>query len=82
MDLDKAGITLFWVYLPYLFSRVIDGGEPAEFKSLFANWKDKDMTTRISFSRKISTTTVQTKFDAQILHDNPNMVMLTCHRYH
>ena len=53
-------------------TRVIDGGEPAEFKSLFSHWKDKDTTTRLSFSRKISTTTVQTKFDAQILHEMDN----------
>ena len=27
----------------------------------------------MTFSRKISTTTIQTKFDAKILHDNPEM---------
>ncbi len=57
-------------------TRVIDGGEPAEFKSLFKTWKDKDasaLTGRPSFSRKISTTTVQTKFDANILHANPTI---------
>ena len=57
-------------------TRVIDGGEPAEFKSLFSLWKDKDTTQKLSFSRKMSTTTIQTKFDAQILHENPSMVML------
>ena len=54
-------------------TRVIDGGEPSEFKSLFKNWRDKDATTKLTFSRRISMTTVQTKFDAQVLHQNPQM---------
>ena len=52
---------------------MIDGGEPSEFKSLFKNWRDKDATTKLTFSRRISMTTVQTKFDAQVLHQNPQM---------
>ena len=55
-------------------TRVIDGGEPAEFKSLFKLWKDKDATTKLTFTRKTSVTTVQTKFDAKVLHENPQMV--------
>ena len=54
-------------------TRVIDGGEPSEFKSLFKHWRDKDATTKLTFSRRISMTTVQTKFDAQVLHQNPQM---------
>ena len=60
-------------------TRVIDGGEPAEFKSLFQQWKDRDQTK--NFGRKTSTSgvgkgiarTVQTRFDAQTLHDNPRI---------
>ena len=29
-------------------TRVIDGGEPSEFKSLFKSWRDKDATTKVS----------------------------------
>ena len=60
-------------------TRVIDGGEPAEFKSLFQQWKDKDQTTNLG--RKVSTSglgkgiarTVQTRFDAETLHENPRI---------
>ena len=60
-------------------TRVIDGGEPAEFKTLFQLWKDKDQTKTLT--RKQSSTgmgkgiarTVQTKFDAATLHENPQV---------
>ena len=66
--------SLFLGYPPHTpVTRVIDGGEPSEFKSLFKNWRDKDATTKLTFSRRISMTTVQTKFDAQVLHQNPQM---------
>ena len=60
-------------------TRVIDGGEPAEFKSLFQKWMDRDQTKNIS--RKTSTSgigkgiarTVQTRFDAQTMHENPKV---------
>ena len=58
-------------------TRVIDGGEPAEFKSLFKLWRDKDATAKLIFTRKTSVTTVQTKFDAKVLHENPQMVSLS-----
>ena len=29
-------------------TRVIDGGEPSEFISLFKSWRDKDATTKVS----------------------------------
>lgn len=60
-------------------SRIVDNGEPPEFKSLFKNWKDKDMT--IGFGRQTSTNkiahTVQTKFDATTLHSTPQLAAKT-----
>jgi len=59
-------------------TRVIDGGEPAEFKTLFKKWKDAGEIT--TFGRKKSSgvgrgiaKTVQTKFDAKTLHENPTV---------
>ena len=60
-------------------TRVIDGGEPLEFKSLFQTWRDKDETK--GFKRQVSGSTVgqgvartvQTKFDAKTMHDNPKV---------
>lgn len=56
-------------------SRVIDNGEPPEFKTLFKDWKDKDQSK--GFGRQASTTkiahTVQTKFDASTLHSTPEL---------
>ena len=60
-------------------TRVIDGGEPAEFKTLFQQWKDKDQSSTLT--RKQSSTglgkgiarTIQTKFDAETLHENPHV---------
>jgi len=63
-------------------TRVIDGGEPAEFKSLFKTWKDKDAATNLG--RKYSTgpgkgvaRTIQTKFDAQTLHEHSSVAAET-----
>jgi hypothetical protein len=33
-------------------TRVIDGGEPSDFKSLFRNWRDKDATATMTYSRR------------------------------
>jgi len=64
-------------------TRVIDGGEPSEFKTLFKKWKDAgDITT---FNRKASSVgvgrgvakTVQTRFDAKTLHENPRVAAST-----
>jgi len=64
-------------------TRVIDGGEPSEFKTLFKKWKDAgDITT---FDRKTSKAgvgrgiakTVQTRFDAKTLHANPKVAATT-----
>ncbi len=59
-------------------TRVIDGGEPEEFRSLFSNWKVKNETT--GFGRPTSTgpgrgiaKTVQTSFDASNLHEKPEL---------
>ncbi|XP_063596642.1 advillin-like [Penaeus indicus] len=56
-------------------SRVIDNGEPPEFKTLFKDWKDKDQSK--GFGRQASTSkiahTVQTKFDASTLHSTPEL---------
>ena len=61
-------------------TRVIDGGEPVEFKSLFRQWKDENVTDISDFSslptinaHKISIIQ-QSKFDAESLHHHPEMV--------
>ncbi len=35
-------------------TRVIDGGEPMEFRCLFRNWREKDQTTAFTKNRRIS----------------------------
>ncbi|XP_076064195.1 advillin-like isoform X2 [Oratosquilla oratoria] len=56
-------------------TRVIDGGEPGDFKTLFRNWRDKAQS--VGFGRQVSTSkvakTVQTTFDAESLHAQPAM---------
>lgn len=55
-------------------TRVIDGGEPMEFKSLFRLWRDKDATGSLSFNgHRRTSVSVQTKFDASELHSNPRI---------
>lgn len=60
-------------------SRIVEHGEPAEFKTLFKDWKDKDQTK--GFGRQYSNTkiatTVQTKFDATTLHSKPELAAKT-----
>ncbi|XP_069174423.1 villin-1 isoform X2 [Procambarus clarkii] len=60
-------------------SRVVDNGEPPEFKTLFRDWKDKEQSR--GFGRQISSsriaTTVQTKFDANSLHSQPEIAAKT-----
>ena len=57
-------------------TRVIDGGEPEEFKSLFFRWKNKNETVGLgrqnSNGRGIAQT-VHTVFDASALHEQPAM---------
>ncbi|XP_055329268.1 villin-1-like [Paramacrobiotus metropolitanus] len=55
--------------------RVIDGGEPVEFKGLFKGWHEKHQVAGTGLSKGHSfnriAQTVQTQFDASTLHDNP-----------
>ncbi|KAK8742675.1 hypothetical protein OTU49_001619 [Cherax quadricarinatus] len=60
-------------------SRVVDNGEPPEFKTLFKDWRDKEQSKafgRQASSTKIATT-VQTKFDASSLHSKPELAAKT-----
>jgi len=63
-------------------TRVIDGGEPSDFKTLFKRWKDVGEVTnykKTSYAgpgRGIART-VQTKFDAKTLHENPKVAANT-----
>ena len=56
-------------------TRVIDGGEPAEFKSLFRDWKDKNET--VGFGKQFHAGRVAkmapTTFDVTQLHDQPKL---------
>ncbi|XP_067137397.1 villin-1-like [Centruroides vittatus] len=53
-------------------TRVIDGGEPSEFKAQFRSWRDAVSTPAIGKQHNIGkiAKTVQTKFDAATLHSN------------
>lgn len=53
-------------------TRVIDGGEPSEFKAQFRSWRDAVPTPTIGKQHNIGkiAKTVQTKFDAVTLHSN------------
>lgn len=61
-------------------TRVVDNGEPSEFKSLFKVWKDKDaaagMGKKYVGNRGVAKV-VQTKFDATTLHENPKVAAET-----
>lgn len=60
-------------------TRVIDGGEPNEFKSLFQSWRDKDATSGLGKKATIGQVakTIQTSFDASTLHDHPDLAAHT-----
>lgn len=53
-------------------TRVIDGGESSEFKSLFRSWRDRNQQVGLGRQNSASkiAKTVQTKFDAMTLHEN------------
>jgi advillin len=57
-------------------TRVIDGGEPEEFRSLFAQWKVKNETVgygrQHSAGRGIASIS-QNSFDASTLHEKPQL---------
>jgi hypothetical protein len=60
---------------------VIDGSEPVEFRALFNRWTEKSDTNKnvvrsFTMNNSANSTTkiaktVQTKFDASVLHSNP-----------
>ncbi|XP_037071160.1 advillin-like [Pollicipes pollicipes] len=53
-------------------TRVIDGGEPTDFKTLFKSWRDKHAPVglgKMAALGKIAPT-IQTSFDASTLHEN------------
>jgi len=56
-------------------TRVVDGGEPTEFKVLFTSWKEHNQTTGLGKQHTVGkiTSTVNTKFDAATLHDKPKL---------
>ncbi|XP_043192707.1 advillin-like [Amphibalanus amphitrite] len=60
-------------------TRVIDGGEPTDFKSLFQSWRDKDATTGLGKKATIGQVakTIQTSFDASTLHEHPDLAAHT-----
>ncbi|XP_067686683.1 advillin-like isoform X1 [Haliotis asinina] len=50
-------------------TRVVDGGEPSDFKCLFPDWPQPPPPGKV-YSRSRIAKTVQTKFDASTLHNN------------
>lgn len=56
-------------------TRVIDNGEPQEFKSLFRSWKERNQTVGIgqTHTRGKIAKVVQTKFDVNTLHENTRL---------
>ncbi|KAF2351874.1 Gelsolin-like domain [Trinorchestia longiramus] len=60
-------------------TRVIDGGEPPEFQSLFKNWKAKNEVKVFGVRPKINrqASFAQPMFEAQTLHDRPEVAAAT-----
>eukprot|EP00095_Tigriopus_kingsejongensis_P000318 maker-scaffold292_size219010-snap-gene-1.31 protein:Tk00318 transcript:maker-scaffold292_size219010-snap-gene-1.31-mRNA-1 annotation:"hypothetical protein DAPPUDRAFT_311761" len=61
-------------------TRVVDMGEPQEFKSLFKGWKDRDATTGFGHSysgHRGVAKVVHTNFDAALLHQRPDIASET-----
>lgn len=58
-----------------LVTRVVDGGEPIEFKALFSSWKERNQTTGMGKQSTVGkiATTVNNKFDASTLHEKPKL---------
>ncbi|XP_067001407.2 villin-1 [Anabrus simplex] len=56
-------------------TRVIDGGEPTEFKMLFTSWKERNQTVGLGKQNSSSriAVTVHTKLDAATLHETPKL---------
>lgn len=57
-------------------TRVIEGGEPSDFKVLFQSWPVPVASGKTFHSNKIAKT-VQTKFDASTLHSNTQLAAQT-----
>ncbi|KAG1662657.1 Villin-1 [Nymphon striatum] len=60
-------------------TRVIDGGEPHEFKSLFKSWTNPGASKGLGKTHSVGkiARTVQTKFDAETLHQNTELAAET-----
>lgn len=56
-------------------TRVVDGGEPTEFKMLFTSWKENNQTTGVGKQYSVGkiASTINKKFDAATLHEKPNL---------
>lgn len=59
--------------------RVIDGGEPSEFKSLFKGWKDQGQSNGLGTQYTVGRIAKVEKklFDASTLHDQPKLAAET-----
>ncbi|KAF4524898.1 hypothetical protein B566_EDAN015554 [Ephemera danica] len=66
-------------------TRVIDGGEPVDFKQLFSSWRTKDQMTTTGLvgqlNRQMSSgriaPSITTKFDADSMHSQPQLAAET-----
>ncbi|XP_078324667.1 advillin-like isoform X1 [Crassostrea virginica] len=57
-------------------TRVVEGGEPSDFKCLFRDWPQPPITGKV-YSRNRVAKTIQTKFDASTLHSNQQLAAET-----
>lgn len=58
-------------------TKVHEGGEPAEFKALFASWERERLPGQVKPVGNRISATIQTRFDASTLHDCPQVAMET-----
>ncbi|CAH1789863.1 unnamed protein product [Owenia fusiformis] len=57
-------------------TKVVEGGETTEFKAIFKSWPEPKPTGKAYNTSRIAKT-IQTKFDAATLHENPSMAAET-----
>ncbi|CAG2224676.1 unnamed protein product [Mytilus edulis] len=57
-------------------TRVVEGGEPTDFKCLFRDWPQPKVEGKV-YSRNRVAKTIQTKFDATTLHENRQLAAET-----
>lgn len=57
-------------------TRVVEGGEPTDFKCLFKDWPQPKVEGKV-YSRNRVAKTIQTKFDASTLHENRELAAET-----